>query len=1443
MRFFRKQRLISLICALVFLISLPAVAYGTDDCSAARFKVAEHVNVEAPVFGMVVADFNADGHLDVVLSPNNSLNELIILFGRGGTQRFGPPITFPAGGPALRSAAADFNGDGKPDLAVSLDSFGQPSGRLSILLNDGTGNFGAPNIVSLPGDPYQAVVGDVNNDGKLDIVTGLYTGTTDGRVVVLLGNGSGDFSQAANSPFSTLSKNASQLKIGDFNEDGNNDLAIPSNVGGVDIWLGNGTGNFAAGSHVPNTTGFFALISADFNNDGHLDLLLDQQMLLGTGTGSFASPIPIAFPLDNNAAVAGDLNQDGHLDVIWAGPSGLTVFLGDGTGNFTKAKSYSSGVTVFGAGSQFAALGDFNEDGKTDVAAAQYGGIGILQGDGTGALNDSTSYQTSIPSPYFLTTADFNNDGKQDFAVATGFQSQWKIEVALGDGTDGFTSKSVINFFISRVSAIAAADFNGDGKPDLAVLRQSDGSVVMLLNDGNGGFPTDGFARSGFSVGFQPSAMKIADFNNDGKADVIAIASNSLYVLLGNGDGSFFASVITQSLHANPSFLDDLAIGDFNADGIRDVAVVRSGANEVQVLQGDGTGYFFEVANLPLPAVPLSVVAQDLNGDGKPDIAVSNWTNASLSNAYATVFINNGVSFNTGTTYATNGAGALRIGDFNNDSQPDLAMTGGSVTVGGTLAGISILTNKGNGDFFASVDISVGRRTDQMAVSDFNNDGKVDVLLSDTGGSILLLLNNFSTSQPCLSVNDVSTTEGDTGTTDAVFTVKLSNSSAQTVRVNYFVLPTSTSFNIPPPTKGVDFENVSGTVTFLPGETSQTVNVPIKGDLIDEFDQTFYLVLTTPVNAGINDGKGLGTIVDNDPPPAVTINDVAVAEGTAVFSPSSANFTLSLNAPSEKPISVDYLLQPGTASPGTDYTSVSGTVQFPEGTVTKTISVPITPDNIFEPNETFFVNLSNPTNATIADGQGQGTINNDDPLPSVSIGSAFRVEGAAGTTGNAVFSVTLSNPSYQTITVSYASADGSATTGDDYIAASGTVTFNPGETSKSITVTVVGDNLDEINETYFVNLSNPTNASISVSQGLGTIQDDDGPTVSIGSVSVTEGNTGLTNAVFPVTLSAPSVQDILVSYSTAGGTATSNVDFQRSSGMLLFVPAGTTSATITIRVFGDFQIESDEQFVVILQSASNATINNATGTGTIVNDDSNGKLKFNSPTYSATEDAGSIVVSVARAEGATGTVTVDYSTSNGTASVGSDYTATSGTLTFNQGEISKSFSIPIISDNVFESDETVNITLSNPTGGAILADPSTAILTIKSPPLYLMLEEALNSQRVVALDSLTLLTDPFPLIPTLNLLNQGADPNTRLILFLTNLQLAQGDVASTVRVSLVDNNGQSFEIGAEDVRLVTPFNFMQVTFRLPDNLAAGVCNVKVKAHDQQSNAGTITIRN
>src|SRR6185369_3215712 len=231
-------------------------------------------------------------------------------------------------------------------------------------------------------------------------------------------------------------------------------------------------------------------------------------------------------------------------------------------------------------------------------------------------------------------------------------------------------------------------------------------------------------------------------------------------------------------------------------------------------------------------------------------------------------------------------------------------------------------------EFNSSISFSTGGQSDYVAVKDFNNDGRDDVAISQSSNSVSLVLNGPAVSQPCLSVNDVTVTEPDAGTVDATFTVQLSAASAQTVRVNYFMVVAQ---GLPPVTPGVDFESIPGTLTFLPGETPQPINEPVKGDVFDEVDQRFAVILTTPINASITDGTGIGTITDNDPPPTISINDVAVVEGTGIQPQASANFTVTLNGPSEKTVSVQYALEAGTATANVDYPNISGTVDFQPG--------------------------------------------------------------------------------------------------------------------------------------------------------------------------------------------------------------------------------------------------------------------------------------------------------------------------------------------------------------------------------------------------------------------------------------------------------------------------------------------------------------------------------
>jgi hypothetical protein len=455
--------------------------------------------------------------------------------------------------------------------------------------------------------------------------------------------------------------------------------------------------------------------------------------------------------------------------------------------------------------------------------------------------------------------------------------------------------------------------------------------------------------------------------------------------------------------------------------------------------------------------------------------------------------------------------------------------------------------------------------------------------------------------QPQISIDDVTKTEGNSGTANATFTVSLDRTAPSTVTVHYATADVTA-------TAGADYTSTSGTATITTGNTSTTIDVPIIGDTVDEPDETYHVDLTTPSGGAIADSQGLGTITDDDGPPSVSVGDTSVTEGTG--GTTTMHVPVTLSQASGKTITVDYATSAGTATAGTDYTTTTGTLTFLAGDTTKNIDVPIVTDSIDENDETFTATLSNPSaTVTINDGTGSETITDDDG-PGISVNDVSVTEGNSGTIP-ATFTVSLSAVSVQTVTVHYATSDGSATQPSDYAAGSGTLTFNPGETSKQVTVNVNGDTTVEPDEAFHLDLTAPGNASLTDALGVGTIGNDDAaapaaPTLAISDATVNpEGNSATKNAGFTVTLSSASLSSVTVSYATSDGTATAPGDYTVTTGTLTFSP-GETSKTITVPVAGDTVPEPDETFNADLSAPSGATISDGHGVGTIVDDDAIG---------------------------------------------------------------------------------------------------------------------------------------------------------------------------------------------------------------------------------------------
>ena len=554
---------------------------------------------------------------------------------------------------------------------------------------------------------------------------------------------------------------------------------------------------------------------------------------------------------------------------------------------------------------------------------------------------------------------------------------------------------------------------------------------------------------------------------------------------------------------------------------------------------------------------------------------------------------------------------------------------------------------------------------------------------------------------PLVQINDVTVDEGDSGTRNAVLTIGLSQSSTDTVSV-YAATVDGTAKD------GFDYYATGGPIVFSPGQTTRQFNVQVLGDMADEANEIFWVHLTNPENALVADGRGKATIRDDDVPalPEVSVTDATVTEGDS--GTRSATFNVRLSAPSSLPVSLQYATSNGTAVAGNDFSAASGTLAFSPNETHKTVSVPVIGDTDDEPNEIFWVHLANPSNATISDGAGKATIYDDDEL-TVGISDRGILEGDSGTRMLS-FPVYLSAQSTQPVTVDYETSTwGTATAGEDYVAANGTLTFDPGQTSKMVDIVINSDTIEEPDETLRVNLKNAHNVTIVGSYANAVIYDDDEsplPRISIDDVSATERQSGSYDFEYTVTLSESPTGPVYVDYASSDDLAEAPTDYTAVSGTLAFA-VGQTTATISVPVHGDTTPESDETFFVNLSDPQGGLLADETGKGMIVNDDLQLPLLFIAHTNVEEGDAGENAATFVLTLSAVGSqaVIVDYTTLNeGSATAGEDYQPTSGSVTIPVGQTTASLPVDVFGDTMLEADEVFFVELSNPSGAVIAKD-------------------------------------------------------------------------------------------------------------------------------------------
>ncbi|CAF0744124.1 unnamed protein product [Rotaria sp. Silwood1] len=691
-----------------------------------------------------VGYFDEDNQLDVAVV--DSENDQVHILLQYDNRTFATTTTYDGinGSHPLFIAVADFNDDNQSDI---------------VIVNYGTNNilvlsqyFIKPStrqtnyIIGKDSRPSSVVIYDFNNDDRLDLLVNSFDND---NLLLLTGNDDATFNQAT--IYSSGNKSAPKgLCIGDFNNDNRMDI-VTANYGsdsvGILLAQDNGTFSNVIIYFVGHDSKPWSVAVGDFNNDGRLDVVTANSgsgglgIFLGHGDGTLDNVTTYSTDIivEPLSVAVGDVNNDNRLDLVITGyiSNNVGVLIGHGDGIFLDTTIYSVGIF---SGPAVVCLVDLNNDDYLDIIVSTIDGgfVGILLGYGSGAFQEITIYSTSPTSSlYYVTVTDFNNDHQQDLVVTDTINDEVIIFYGYGNGSFQLARRYSTGYG-SKPYAITTAKLNNNIQKNIVVTLWGTGNIGVLTEYAAADFANQKTYLTGSAP--QPYSVTTGNFNDDSYVDIAVVnsGSNNLDIFFNSGNGTFLTQ-ITYPTGAD-SYPRYVIASDVNKDNYLDIVTVNSKDNSVSAFEGHNNGTF-DIPKVYLTgedSYPLALVIGDFNNDNRIDCIIANAGTDSISVLLGFDY----TSFQSGQTYSSKNNRRphnIITSDFNNDKYLDIAVTFSISDRIGILLGYS------NGSFGVMMTYWTGNGSlpESLAADDFNNDGRLDIVVVNSGTNDIGILAGY----------------------------------------------------------------------------------------------------------------------------------------------------------------------------------------------------------------------------------------------------------------------------------------------------------------------------------------------------------------------------------------------------------------------------------------------------------------------------------------------------------------------------------------------------------------------------------------------------------------------------------------------------------------------------------------------------------------------------